>query len=121
MNNELRVYISLPITGRNKEYQKKLAHDAAMWLEARGMTAVNPFDNGVPEGEERQVHMAKDFEILLGCDAIMPVGHWEMSPGCRAEMLVAQETCKTVILSPNWAKFRQLVEVKPVSEKGQYV
>lgn len=109
IERDFKVYISIPIAGYHREEQKQMAHEAAMWLEARGLTAVNPFDNGLTEHDERHKHMAKDIEMLLSCDAIMPVGRWQESRGCKAEMLVAQETCKTIIFSPEWTKFHEQV------------
>ena len=83
MERDFKVYISIPIAGYHREEQKQMAHEAAMWLEARGLTAVNPFDNGLTENEERHKHMAKDIEMLLSCDAIMPVGRWQESVDVR--------------------------------------
>ena len=42
----MKVYISLPITGKDLQEQKGYARHVASFLSEAGFTPVNPFDNG---------------------------------------------------------------------------
>ena len=100
--NKLKVYISIPIARYDYEAQKKIADKAKEWLERNSMEAVSPFENGLNKTALRHEHMQRDIQMLLECDAIMPIGSWQSSRGCKLEMEIAKQTDKTMILAP-WA------------------
>lgn len=80
-----RIYISLPVTGHDLRERRKLAAGVARALEALGAEAVNPLENGLPEGAAWLEHMRADLRLLLDCDGILLCDGWEESRGCRVE------------------------------------
>lgn len=68
---KLKVYISLPIQGKDIESQKKYAQDIALRIAVCGHEPVNPFDNFLPDDAPRTAHMKADISMLLDCNAIM--------------------------------------------------
>lgn len=55
---KLKVYISLPIQGKDLERQKKYAQDIAERLAICGCEPVNPFDNFLPDDAPRAAVLA---------------------------------------------------------------
>lgn len=88
---KLKVYISLPIQGKDLEKQKKYAKDIAERIAICGCEPVNPFDNFLPDDAPRVAHMKADISMLLDCNAIMMCHGWENSDGCRLEKSVAEQ------------------------------
>lgn len=86
-----RIYISLPILHydleERKQYAKRMEDILSHYYEV-----VNPFNNGIPDEEDWRVHMKKDLQMLLECDAIFMCRDWEKSKGCKLEFDVAT-TC----------------------------
>lgn len=54
---KLKVYISLPITGKDLERQKKYAQDIAERVAICGHDPMNPFYNLLPDDAPRTAHM----------------------------------------------------------------
>ena len=81
---KLKVYISLPITGKDLERQKKYAQDIAERVAICGHAP-------------RTAHMKADIKMLLDCNAIMMCHGWESSDGCRLEKSVAEQ-CGLLVL-----------------------
>lgn len=94
---KLKVYISLPIQGKDLEKQKKYAQDIALRIAVCGHEPVNPFDNFLPDDAPRTAHMKADISMLLDCNAIMMCHGWENSDGCRLEKNVAEQ-CGMLVL-----------------------
>lgn len=90
-----KMYLSLPITGRDidkvKEYAAKIK---AKWME-KGYEVVTPFEV-VPFCMPYSYCMGRDIEALLECDGIVLCHDWFGSKGCRAECSVAQIYGKTI-------------------------
>ena len=86
---KLKVYISLPIQGKDIESQKKYAQDIALRIAVCGHEPVNPFDNFLPDDAPRTAHMKGN--------AIMMCHGWESSDGCRLEKSVAEQ-CGLLVL-----------------------
>lgn len=89
INERPRVYISLPMAGRDeKEIMEeiRLMRQAA---EERGWEPVDPVEvnRGLPGGYPEK--LGRDIAALLRCDAIMMGSQWERSAGCRLEMRAA--------------------------------
>lgn len=101
----MKVYISLPITGKDLQEQKGYARHVASFLSEAGFTPVNPFDNGLGDGAPYEEHMKADLKLMLGCDAIMLCDGWLLSKGCVLESHVAMACGMTVLdaLTP-WDK-----------------
>lgn len=83
------VYISGPITGMPDN--NRLAFGAvAQRLRDRGMQAINPLDNGLPEGSPWQHHMRADITAMLThCDAVVLLPGFQHSKGAMAELFTA--------------------------------
>lgn len=84
-----KVYISGAIAHHNLENRKSVFDNAAAWLELKGYSAVNPFDNGLPQRADRSDHMKADLKMLTDCDKIYMLQGWEQSKGARLELDVA--------------------------------
>lgn len=95
--NNLKAYISAPITGYPIDERKKLFDMVAKQLETFGFIPVNPIQNGIPDYASYEVHMKADIRLLLDCDAVVISSKWESSKGCRLEHDVA-ETCGIPII-----------------------
>lgn len=94
-----RIYLSLPISHydleERREYAAKVERALSQFYEV-----VNPLKNGIDASEHWSVHMKKDIQDLLTCDAIFMCENWEWSKGCKLEHDVAA-TCG---LSVKYAK-----------------
>lgn len=91
----MKIYISIPITGKDIDTQSKLAELIAERLTLRGHTPVNPFSvpavpSHLSEKEAYAYYMGEDMKMLLTCDAIFMVDRkWSKSKGCSIEHNVA--------------------------------
>lgn len=83
-----RVYVSLPIAHYDLNERKEYAQRVEDML-SHFYSVVNPLKNGLPEDADWKVHMRKDIQDLLTCDAIFMCNGWEMSNGCKLEFDVA--------------------------------
>lgn len=96
MKNGKKMYLSLPISGREiervKEYARKVK---AKWVE-KGFDVITPFEVCTEPGLTYNYCMGKDVEALLGCDGIILCYDWFSSRGCRAECSVAEVYGKTI-------------------------
>lgn len=93
-----KVYISLPIAGRDMENVIGQADEAVERLSNLGYEPVSPTDNGVDRDAPTSEHMKADYKLLLGCDAIYLCEGWEYSHGCMDELHVAAD-CRLAVLS----------------------
>lgn len=71
----MKIYISLPISGKNVMTQTGIALSVAEQIRDLGHEPVNPFETPLapPEWSERQkyaYYMGRDIEKLLLCDAV---------------------------------------------------
>lgn len=91
-----KLYISLPITGRDLDNVKRHAKKVKGIWEERGYEVVTPFelvedDNGEMEPLAYYAYcMGKCVEALLACDGIVMCKGWFDSKGCRTEYSVAE-------------------------------
>jgi uncharacterized protein YdaT len=87
-----KVYISIPISGRDIWEQRNRAIEVAQRFYHAGYDVVTPFDI-IPIGShianDYATCMGEDIKELLRCDIIALVDDWESSKGCRAEAQVA--------------------------------
>lgn len=97
----MKIYISLPISGKNVMTQTGIALSVAEQIRDLGHEPVNPFETPLapPEWSERQkyaYYMGRDIEKLLLCDAVYFCEGWQESRGCRVESYIAE----TNVLKP---------------------
>lgn len=86
-----KVYISLPITGRQFKYVFLQNYDASSRLTSLGFEAISPLDNDLPLEAPRERHMRADIKTLTECDAIYLCQGYAKSRGCMTEEMVAKE------------------------------
>ena len=106
MNRKIKLYLSLPITGRNLEDVKKYAEKVkASWVNS-GYDVVTPFEI-CKEENTYAYYMGKDIETLLGCDGIIMCHDWFSSKGCRLENFAANV-------------YKLMVKIDNTPYKGRY-
>ena len=97
-----RIYISIPITDRDYERQRKRAEELAHRLRCAGFEPVSPFAIGEnlrrewegDDGPSWVDFMAEDFKYMLDCDGILVDADTRGSHGCAIELAVAQVLAK---------------------------
>ena len=89
------IYISLPITGREKEAREHADMMKAA-LSRAGHRPVSPFDIPAGKDPEYEDYLCADIRALMSCDSIMLCKGWQFSRGCRIEAKVAEEFGKEV-------------------------
>lgn len=93
----MTIYISLPITGQEKEAREKADRVKTM-LSKKGHEPINPFEIYVGVNPTYGQCLGADITTLIdNADAIYLCNGWENSHGCRIEHFVAQEMKKKVI------------------------
>lgn len=90
----MKIYISIPISGKDLATQQAVALEIAEKIKALGHEPVNPFDTplAAPEMSEKEkyaYYMGRDIEKLLLCDAVYFCEGWSESKGCRADSYIA--------------------------------
>lgn len=91
----MKIYISIPISGKDLAIQQALAAQIAERIKALGHEPVNPFDTPLapPEWSEQKkyaYYMGEDIKRLLMCDAVYFCEEWRGSNGCLLEFNAAQ-------------------------------
>ena len=84
-----KVYVSGPITGRDREAVLYAFNDVRCYLEIMGFEVVLPIENGLPADAPHEAHMRRDFGLLMGCDYIYLMDGWSKSPGCMSEAILS--------------------------------
>lgn len=93
----MRIYISLPITGVEKEAREKADRVKTM-LSKMGHQPVSPFEIYSGKHSTYGQLLGHDIIVLIDCcEAIFLCKGWENSKGCRIEHFVAKEMKKKVI------------------------
>lgn len=87
----MKIYISIPITGKDIRAQKGRAALLERMFNAQGFDTANPFRNGLPASRMREDHMRADLKMLLGCDVVFMCKGWTESKGCGLEHEVAEQ------------------------------
>ena len=93
----MKVYISLPITGRDIEQVEASCIFASAVLEKKGHTPVSPLDVSDNPDASYAEHMGNDITALLECDAVLFLDGWTASRGCNLEMEAAKIYGKEII------------------------
>lgn len=89
--SQIKVYISIPIDGKDYETQYNHAEMIESQLKKQGYQVKNPFKNGLPRDADRRDHMRRDIAMLMECDIIWLCPGWAHSKGCRLELDNAAE------------------------------
>ena len=95
-NKKKKMYLSLPISGRDLVKVKEFAREVKeKWIEL-GFDVITPFDVCPLDGMPYNYYMGRDIEALLMCDGIILCDGWFQSKGCRAECSVAEVYNKSI-------------------------
>lgn len=86
----MKVYLSIPISGRNITEARKQANSIKSNLMSQGHEVVTPFDIHPKQDKTLAHYMGKDIEALLECEAIYLAPGWQSSKGCCVEYHVAK-------------------------------
>ena len=81
----MKVYLSGPITGIQKEVVTTLFALAEDIVRNLGDTPVNPLSNGLPYESPWEEHLHTDLNMLKDCDYIFMLDGWENSNGAIIE------------------------------------
>ena len=82
----MKVYISLPITGRDMDEVKARIDSAAETLRRHGHTPVSPLEVNAANLDAPYAELiGNDIRALLQCDAAVFHPDWKESKGCRLE------------------------------------
>lgn len=92
----MNIYISLPITGREKEAREH-ADMMKSALSKSGHRPVSPFDIYAGKHPAYEDYLCADLRALADCDAILLCAGWESSRGCRIEANFAREFGKQLM------------------------
>lgn len=95
--NTMKVYISLPISGRPIEQARRQAALMVAKLLSQGHTPVNPFDIYPGRNPTYADYICSDLRALADCDAIMLCEGWRESRGCRIEEHFARQMDKIIM------------------------
>lgn len=94
----MKVYISLPITGKDLQQQKRHADNVAAFLLTAGFTPVTPFGKqGVPDDAPYETHVREDLKLMLDCGAVYLCNGYHYSKGCLFERDVAVKCGLTIV------------------------
>lgn len=89
----IKVYLSLPISGREKEARVQCA-EAKKYLEGifskDVVEFISPFEVSTKVDMPYSYYMGRDVESLLECCAIILLDGWQNSKGCQAEVALAK-------------------------------
>ena len=86
----MKVYISLPITGRDIEEVEARCIFAKAVLEKKGHTPVSPLDIDHSDPDFYEAVIGTDITALLCCDAVVFLDGWRESKGCTLEHAAAK-------------------------------
>ena len=87
----MKIYISLPISGREK-IARNQAEKVANLIKEAGHTPVNPFNVYAGENPDYFDHLCYDLRAMMDCDMILFYGKMHhKSCGCQIESNVSFE------------------------------
>lgn len=85
----MKIYISLPISGRNLPDAVKEAATVEDIILTKGHTPINPFKVHPGTGTDYADYLCADLRALFDADAILMLPGWGHSKGCHIEHEVA--------------------------------
>ena len=108
-----KIYISLPITGRDfDEVESEILYVSGV-LEREGYHVVTPIDFDVNPDLDKPYHelLGNDIKALMECDDICLCPGWEKSKGCQLEHFAAKLWDKEIM------EFEKLKNKEDMEEK----
>lgn len=90
MEKRKKIYISLPITGRDLAKVREQSDLTAAKLSREGYDTVSPLDIYHGKNPSYADYMGNDLKVLLQCDGIYLASGWEKSCGCQIEFQAAR-------------------------------
>ena len=99
--NKKKIYISLPISGRNIEIVKVECLNAKIEIENSEFEAVSPLEVSNDPNATYSEHMGKDIAALLDCDAAVFLDGWRDSKGCMLELFACRIYTKHIFYGLN--------------------
>lgn len=99
----MKIYISLPITGKDIEAVEASLLFAKGVIEQKGYTPISPLDQDITQSYATL--MGNDIRMLLLSDAVVFLDGWEQSRGCQLEHCTA--------LIYNKQRYYDLVNIPP--------
>lgn len=86
-----KIYVSLPITGRQADERREYAANVIEHLHQimPSYEVVNPLENKLDYDVHWSKHMKVDIGMLIECDAIYMCHDWQWSHGCKLEHDIA--------------------------------
>lgn len=95
-----RIYISLPISGRDMEDVESAIKSAAAQIEKHGFKAVSSLEVSPDPESSYAVHIGRGITALLECgDAVLVLPGWVESKGCNLEMEAARIYGKKILVN----------------------
>lgn len=85
----MKIYISIPITGRDENKVREEADNIKAALSRQGHEVVSPFDIYAGKNPTYEDYICYDLRAMLDCDAILFCQGWSDSCGCCIEHDVA--------------------------------
>ena len=86
----MKVYISIPISGKDYRKQREHADDVARSLSRQGHIPVSPFNIYAGKCPTYEDHLCYNMRVLMDCDAIVFCKGWEHSFECLLEYSYVQ-------------------------------
>lgn len=86
----MKIYISLPISGRPMDEVRNESEKAKAAIEELGHVPVSPLDVSPNPDAPYSEHIGKDISALLKCDAIVLLEGFLASRGCLLEREAAR-------------------------------
>lgn len=85
-----KVFISAPVTGRDREERKRFFRQVEQNLKDLGFYPVNPMKNGAPSTAKHATHMKASLRKLLCSDYYIQALDSVGSAGCFVEEQIAE-------------------------------
>lgn len=85
-----KIYISLPISGRDIKKVEMECCLASTRIKEFGLKPVSPLDVSPDTESSYAEHIGRDITAMLGCDGALFLKGWDNSKGCALEMEAAR-------------------------------
>lgn len=95
--NNMKIFISVPVTGHDKENAREHADMVKASLSRQGHKVINPLTCYDGKNPDYFTHVCVGLQTLASCDAIYLCDGWRESRGCRVQHYFARCYGKTVL------------------------
>lgn len=103
----MRIYISIPISGKDERKQREKADMIKAYLSRHGHEAVNPFEIYAGKNPCYKDRLQYGLRVLMDCDAAYFATGWSESIGCKIEYVTATEFGLIKIFEKSAARHEQ--------------